>query len=297
MALAAIQPQQVIRVTTGVSTWVYRIATPRGICYLRVLPEAGASFAPEVFVHQELRTREVTVPEVLGWEEYHPAFKRSIMLTAELAGVALADCTTLPDQAAILIEVGRALAQMSALPVAGFGWIDRTPQRPAGLRAPFSSAQAWLEDELREPLEGLAADSAFGGSVTKAVQIALGELAERLGEAPACLAHGDLDPTHIFVAGEHYSGLIDFGEIRGAHQCYDLGHFAVSHPDLLPPLLAGYTERATLPADATRQIALTALLIAARRVGRRLWASRAPYPPDIEALHRWAGHLTARSGG
>jgi hypothetical protein len=32
-----------------------------------------------------------------------------------------------------------------------------------------------------------------------------------------------------------YVGLIDFGEIRGAHALYDLGHLAVEHANLLPP--------------------------------------------------------------
>jgi hypothetical protein len=33
------------RVTEGVSTYVYRLTTPCNTCYLRVLPEEGASFA------------------------------------------------------------------------------------------------------------------------------------------------------------------------------------------------------------------------------------------------------------
>lgn len=47
-------PTHVERVAEGVSTWVYRIRYRDSTFYLRVLPEAGASFAPEVAVHTAL---------------------------------------------------------------------------------------------------------------------------------------------------------------------------------------------------------------------------------------------------
>src|SRR5438552_17370156 len=45
-------PLQVERVEEGVSTYVYRIDRGNEVFYLRVLPEANASFAPEVHVHE-----------------------------------------------------------------------------------------------------------------------------------------------------------------------------------------------------------------------------------------------------
>jgi aminoglycoside phosphotransferase (APT) family kinase protein len=47
-------PLQVHQVAEGVSTWVYRVRVQEATYYLRVLPDAGASFAPEVAVHQQL---------------------------------------------------------------------------------------------------------------------------------------------------------------------------------------------------------------------------------------------------
>ena len=55
---------QVERVEQGVSTYVYRLRYDELIFYLRVLPEAGASFAPEVFAHHWLRQREARVGTV-----------------------------------------------------------------------------------------------------------------------------------------------------------------------------------------------------------------------------------------
>ena len=48
-------------VEEGVSTYVYRIQYANEI-FLRVLPEIGASFAPEVIVHQSLRVLKVSPP-------------------------------------------------------------------------------------------------------------------------------------------------------------------------------------------------------------------------------------------
>jgi len=57
------------RVAEGVSTFVYRILCGDETFYLRVLPEAGASFAPEVTAHTLLRQRQVNVPEAIYFEQ------------------------------------------------------------------------------------------------------------------------------------------------------------------------------------------------------------------------------------
>jgi aminoglycoside phosphotransferase (APT) family kinase protein len=73
------------------------------------------------------------------------------------------------------------------------------------------------------------------------------------GPGPAVLAHGDFDPTHVYAANRRYSGIIDFGEIRGAPPLYDAAHWALQAP--LEPLLAGYREIAALPDDHEQVIA------------------------------------------
>jgi hypothetical protein len=105
----------------------------------------------------------------------------------------------------------------------------------------------------------------------------------------------DQDGGCHFADGDKDSGLLDFGEIRSAYRCYDLGHAALEAPDLLPLLLAGYRERLELPYDVERQIALTALLIAARRVGRRLLPGRAPSASMTDALEGWISAVRVSS--
>ena len=113
-------------------------------------------------------------------------------------------------------------------------------------------------------------------------------------DQPAVLAHGDFDVTHIFHRRAVYTGIIDFGEIRGAHWLYDLGHFAIESEHLLPSLLGGYGEITPLTAADCAGLQCTALLIAARRVGRRLQQQRLPHPPDVAYLQ---SQLPAFTGG
>ena len=73
------------------------------------------------------------------------------------------------------------------------------------------------------------------------------------------LAHGDFDPTHVFAARGRYTGIIDFGEIRGAPTLYDLAHWALQAP--VDRLLAGYAQVAPLPADHERIVARMSIQI------------------------------------
>jgi aminoglycoside phosphotransferase (APT) family kinase protein len=112
----------------------------------------------------------------------------------------------------------------------------------------------------------------------------MAEAVELFGSEPARLAHGDFDPTHIYHHEGRYTGIIDFGEIRGAQQWYDAGHFWIENSDLLSPLLEGYAEVMPLPSDHQRHIYLTGLLIAARRLGRSLSKRARVYQPDVKAI-------------
>jgi aminoglycoside phosphotransferase len=74
------------RITEGGSTYVYRLRTENERFYLRVLPEEGVSFLPEVEVHRRLRENGVAVPEVVYFEANNEWVQRSIMVTTEIPG-------------------------------------------------------------------------------------------------------------------------------------------------------------------------------------------------------------------
>jgi aminoglycoside phosphotransferase (APT) family kinase protein len=261
-----------VRVTEGVSTFVYRLTADNHECYLRVLPEIGSTFAPEVRVHELLHAHGAAVPEILCYEPYIEALGRSVMVTTAIPGQSLAHQDFVASSPAILAAAGRDLALINSVEVAGFGWLDRRSAALAVLTAEHPSARAFRTEFLDVDL------ALLGKGILKLAEIAslrsiLVEHDHWLDSAQAHLAHGDFDLTHIFAQAGHYSGIIDFGEIRGTDCWYDLGHFALRDGErfaepALPALLAGYRSVAPLPPDAEARITFSALLIGLRLLAR-----------------------------
>src|SRR5207248_10181336 len=105
----------------------------------------------------------------------------------------------------------------------------------------------------------LFGDTVLTRAETVAIQAIVNHFDTWLVVEQARLAHGDFDVTHIYQKGGHYTGIIDFGEIRGTDALYDLGHFNLHDGETLPQLvlpylLAGYSEVMPLPPDHERKI-------------------------------------------
>ncbi|CAN5494520.1 hypothetical protein BH23CHL2_BH23CHL2_14230 [soil metagenome] len=276
--------------TDGVSTVVYRAERGSERFYLRVLPEVGATFAPEVRAHQFARALGCAVPEVLAYEACDPGLGRSLMLTSEIPGHPLSDDVAPADAEAIVRAAGRDLARINSIPVDGLGWVDRSSEDiPESITAEHHDRAGILAAEYRPVIEQLS-----GGAVPRIEPERLshglsGALeAVRPGSGPV-LVHGDFDTTHIFVHDGRYSGIIDFGEIRGMPRCYDLGHHLMHDRERLPYstiswLIEGYAEIKPLPDDHPRQISAWSGLIAARALCRGLL--RNPESPIVATARR-----------
>lgn len=108
-----------------------------------------------------------------------------------------------------------------------------------------------------------------------------------MDETQACLAHGDFDTTHIFQDNGRYTGIIDFGEIRGTHRWYDVAQFHLRDGEylpykLLPALLHGYEEVIELSDNYMNIIRFTALLINVRALAKSLQKR----PPNRFTMHQ-----------
>jgi aminoglycoside phosphotransferase (APT) family kinase protein len=268
------------------STEVYRVWRDDEVLYFRVLPELAASFAPEAYVHEVARKQGLHVPRAIYYEHNNATFQRSLMLTTAIPGCALGYRPRSPQAPQIVRQAGCELAILNRIPVCGFGWIKRDQAHVDELHAECDSYAAGLLPDLEAALEALAQSALLSVRDLQAVRSAMDEAVALFGGEPAYLAHGDFDVTHIYHQDGRYSGIIDFGEIRGANQLYDLGHFQIENADLLPDLLEGYADVVTLPADYMRRILLNGLLIAVRRLGRGLARTRALYSPDLQAIRR-----------
>lgn len=282
------------RVTEGGSTEVYRVRKGNTTCYVRLLPEVDASFAPEAKVHRQLSTWGVQVPDVLTFVHEYAPFARSVLITSEIPGQAIGHGEHRSEYRSILRNAGRDLARLGSIQVAGFGWIDRSTADVDRLRAEHPSFAAWMGPEIEQACSVLATAQLLSNAELARIRVLARELIELVGDAPAILAHGDFDGTHIYHQAGVYSGIIDFGEIRGTNLLYDLGHFQMENSESLPDLLDGYREVRPLPSEALREITLTGLVIAVGRLANAITKGRKPHPPYLAAVTRNLAWLTTR---
>lgn len=294
-----VTPLSVERVKEGVSTYVYRIRRASEVFYLRVLPEEGASFAPEAHVHALLRKRGVSVPEVICYEHYNAALQRSVMVTTEIKGRPIGPRSLDAGMKDIVVAAGRDLAIINSLTVEGFGWIRRDGAAGARLTAELPTHRAFVLDHLEQDL-ALMGKRVLSQRETALVWEIIARHEAWLGGDQARLAHGDFDMTHIYARKGRYSGIIDFGEIRGADALYDLGHFMLHDGETLPHLtlpylLEGYQQVAPLPPDYEGRLRLTSLLIAVKALARRLWRHPAERPDHL-TLAALRGGIDALAG-
>ena len=280
------------RTPDGVSTQVYRIRRGAETFYLRVAEEPGENLETDAELHRRLREAGVRVPEVVHVEPFAADFDRSIMITTEVPGVPV---TAAPEAvaAAVVEAAGADLALLNAVPVDGFGFVRRAGrgwplQAEHATHPPF--ATAGLPDPWPGPLATL-----FAAPALDAIETML-EHELRHPPARAALAHGDFDVTQIFCAGGRYTGIIDFGEIRGTEPSFDLGHFHLQEEQAppaarLPALLAGYQRVRPLPPDHEESIRRSSVMLAVRQLCRWLAPPRNA-PLGAPAVTRRAHRVT-----
>jgi len=83
--------------------------------YLRVLPKANASFAPEVLAHPLVRAWQVHAPEVVYYEYKHAALQRSVMVIIGIPGEAIRTGPNLPGTGHKVRQAGRQLAPINQI--------------------------------------------------------------------------------------------------------------------------------------------------------------------------------------
>jgi len=264
------EAESAARVPRGYSTYVYRVESPAGTCYARFLPE-DASFAAEVTAHRMMDAAGVRVPRVIAFEHKEVKSGLSMMLAEEIPGASMQEAWPAHNDGEILREAGRQLALMHSIPVDGFGWIDRGSYDI--LKGEKSSFLEYFDDFLADDLVCLR----YYGFLDEDQARIRGymEQARRVLDVPkAALVHGDFDTTHIFHAGDKFTGFIDFGEIRGNNRLFDLAVFAYNDrsPDRTAyfHLIDGYREAARLSDEDLFAVELMALFILLRFAGKKV---------------------------
>lgn len=241
--------------------------------YLRIAEESDDDLRTDAAVHRELLRRGVPVPDVVYVEAFDPALGRSAMVTTEVPGTPLSANAEPATAVLVARAAGRACARLNRVRVDGFGWIRRDGRQP--LSAKLGSYSQFVRSELPVPWPGRLA-RVFGPAELDRLHGLVDDESSRPLDVGR-LVHGDLDVTHLFTDGCAFTGIIDLGELRGAEQWYDLGHFSLHdrelHPmALLPHFLAGYAEIDPVPPDHDELIRGSAVLSGLRQLCR--WLAR-----------------------
>lgn len=209
------------RASGGRVVVVYRAMVDGVRYYLRLAEEPGQDLTTDALVLGQLRALGVRVPRVVAASPATAAFPRSWMIMTEVPGRGIARGCTDDQARQAAIAAGRDVAVINSVPVSGFGWLRRDGSEQ--LTAELPSYSQFVVSYLPEPWPGKL------NEVFDLRQLdALRALAAGEQERPfhvGHLAHGDLDVTHIYCHAGRYSGIIDFGEMRGADRYFDLGHF------------------------------------------------------------------------
>jgi len=266
----------VARTPAGVAAQVYRVHAAGRVVYVRIAEGADEDLSVDAALLEHLRTLGLRVPQVIHVEPFDQALGRSVLITGEIAGEPLAGCRDQRAARWVARAAGRELAVLNSVDVQGFGWVQRQPPTWP-LRATSRTYAEFVTSYLPNPWPG-----PFGTRFTVAELERLWALVDRERHrdlADATLAHGDFDSTAIFQVDGDYSGLIDFGEIRGTEPLFDLGHFHLWEHQRTPPpvwdeLLAGYGEVAALPAGYQELVARSATLLGLRQLARWLGPPR-----------------------
>jgi Ser/Thr protein kinase RdoA (MazF antagonist) len=240
----------VARTPAGVAAQVYRVQASGRVVYMRIAEDDDEDLSVDAALLEHLAALGLHVPEVVHVERFNQALGRSVLIMGEVAGEPLAGCRNRRAARRVARAAGRELAVLNGVDVQGFGRVQRQPPGWP-LRATSSTYAEFVTSHLPDPWPG-----PLGRLFTVAELERLWTLVDserRRDLTGATLAHGDFDTTAIFQVDGDYSGLIDFGEIRGTEPLFDLAHFHLWEHQCTPAplwdaLLDGYGEVAALPA-------------------------------------------------
>ncbi|OGO49541.1 MAG: hypothetical protein A2148_05565 [Chloroflexi bacterium RBG_16_68_14] len=214
-----------------------------------------------------------------------------------MPGAPLAQTRSASAAAFVARAAGRDLAILNQLTVQGFGWIRREVSAwplIAELPTYGEFVTSYLPDDWPGELGSL-----FSTEQLDAVE-AIIVTEERRELLHGLLAHGDFDVTPIFQKEGQYTGLIDFGEMRGTEPLYDLGHFHLHDGETFPTLLLehlleGYREVTHLPPDYNERVWRSAILLGLRQLCRWISPERGG-PLDHPAVRRRAERISELIG-
>ena len=265
--------------TGGISSTTYSFKNKAGkVFYLRIPVLEIEKYEAEVYVHNLLQSQGVKVPRVVFFDKFSRELGRPAMIVAALAGEAVLNLNSEHQKQEILFKAGIDLAKINKNKINKFGWIKWDSGRD-NLTGSFTTYEYFLLENF---------DKSGPGNLAKKLKIIRDEgfinndEAERITQlikqglqliqySQAYLSHGDFAPQHVYHDNGVYTGIIDFGDISGASEVYDLAHFRMTYEDDFHYLLAGYQTQTKLPRDLEVRLKYEGLIWLVRKIAWRIF--------------------------
>ncbi len=248
--------------TENFSTDVFKLVRGNSTLYLRILP-LNENVEPQYFVHELLLEKGVKVPKAICCKRNMEIFdNRDVMITEELKGKSMLEMeNSLKEdiKKQIFIEAGMDLARINEIEVEKYG--DICDVRNGKLIGVEDSYEKYTLERVPKKLRSLVEKEIISEVLSEKLWKYISNNKDLLHiKNHPFLAHGDFHIEHIYQNEENYSGIIDFGDIRGTTKYHDLSFFYTFFRKYFDYLLEGYQKIYKLPDKYMNHIFLEALV-------------------------------------
>ncbi len=260
----------IIPIQKGVSTNVFNLVYKDENLYLKIIEDTN-TLKCLLKANTLMLDKNIHIPEIIFSKENTeniiglPYYIEKAILGNSIEKIS--DNSITKD---ILVMAGEDLAKINSIQVGGFGDIEN--EEEGQLKARHSSYLDFALEDFESRIEELKnlqiIDTQIELSIKKYLEANIKLLEE---DNISFLSHGDFCTEHIYSNNNKYSGIIDFGDIRGCNKYHDLGHFYTFNSDSFAHLVKGYNYIYQLPSNYLERVKLDAIIFGVRKLH---WVAR-----------------------
>ncbi len=230
---------EVIKMSLGISTNVYRLSTSDGIYYFRIPKNINENISGEVLILQRLQEKGMKVPKVIGHENFcHELDGYSYYITSEIKGTPI-DNT---NRDTVLHDAGSQLALLNSIEYPGFGGITRYQENIESVSGHLNSYSDFILYKWESHLNKLQNKGILSDNKIVSITKLLRDNHDFFNQLQGYLMHGDLNVNHIYSHKGNFSGFIDFSDCRIANKFFDLAYFKICNREDFASLVNGYAK-------------------------------------------------------
>ena len=249
----------------GISTNVYKLTDNNQIAYLRICPKYLPSEV-EAYAHNLMLQQGVKVPEILyiGKEETS-LNDLTFLITSEVKGKSINNSSLLSEteKREVLLEAGKDIAKINKIQTKDFGYISFIKGKK--LKGYAHSYLEIINDALIKLKEIETSNELTKDTISKLYEYIEKNKSIMMKDKKSFLAHGDVSLNHIYQNNGKYTGIIDFGNIKGANILHDLAYIYTFENDSFQDILDGYKTVTNLPKNYMKRIHIEAMIFGVRK--------------------------------